>query len=111
MSLRISGLRIFSAASVVLTTRLVFSVRCNFRPLCGVMYRTGTIFLSGALTQLPVHQAMIFSAITLALLSILVATDPEPVASTDMLPPSEPPVRPTNQGDKGKSAEPNQLAA
>ena len=54
---------------------------------------------------------MIFSAITLALLSILVATDPEPVASTDMLPPSEPPVRPTNQGDKGKSAEPNQLAA
>lgn len=111
MSLRISGLRIFSAASVVLTTRLVFSVRCNFRPLCGVMYRTGTIFLSGALTQLPVHQAMIFSAITLALLSLLVATDPEPISSTDVVTPAEPPSRPDNQGDKDDSPSRNRLAA
>ncbi len=53
---------------------------------------------------------MIFSAITLALLSLLVATDPEPVSSTDV-PPPEPPTEPTNQGDKDEADDQPRLAA
>jgi hypothetical protein len=54
---------------------------------------------------------MIFSAITLALLSLLVATDPEPINSTDVEPTAEPPSRPDNQGDKDDSPGRNRLAA
>ncbi|MBI3884384.1 MAG: hypothetical protein HY302_01445 [Opitutae bacterium] len=54
---------------------------------------------------------MIFSAITLALLSLLVATDPEPRSSTEAEPPAEPPSRPGKPGDKCSSPGQNRWAA
>lgn len=55
---------------------------------------------------------MIFSVIVLSLLSLLVATDPEPAGSS--LPPSpEPPLRPARKPDRDKAPLPEseQIAA
>lgn len=54
---------------------------------------------------------MIFSAITLALLSLLVATDPDPVSSAEASPPSEPPARPSKKAPKAESPDNSRLAA
>ena len=55
---------------------------------------------------------MIFSVVILSLLSLLVATDPEPTGPS-MPPSSEPPLQPVRQPADGKNAQPQpeQIAA
>ena len=54
---------------------------------------------------------MIFSAITLALLSLLVATEPDPVASTELGHEPDSPVRPSGHDDRDEGPDQSEIAA
>lgn len=54
---------------------------------------------------------MIFSAITLALLSLLVATEPDPVTSTELGHEPDSPVRPSGHDDRDDDSDQREIAA
>jgi hypothetical protein len=75
-------------------------------PACfALMEATGTFSAARALTQRRQHQAMISAIIVLTLISLLVATEPEPAGST-VHPSPEPPLRPAGQKPREQQAEP-----
>jgi hypothetical protein len=70
----------------------------------------GTIFHRRGSDRLRQHQAMISAVIVIALLSLLVATEPEPAGSSAH-PSPEPPLRPARRKPTEQPAEPDRLAA
>jgi len=83
---------------------------CNQGELRRVKGGNGTILAARALTQRRPHQAMISAIIVITLLSLLVATEPEPAGSS-VHPSPEPPLRPAGQKSPEAPARPDQLAA
>jgi hypothetical protein len=76
---------------------------------CTVWKRREQYFTARALTGSGKHQAMIPVVIVIALLSLLVATEPEHVDGTAPTP--EPPLRPAGKKSRAEPAQPDRLAA
>jgi hypothetical protein len=89
-------------------TTLTTSFFPSFHPqvqLVGVEEVRGTIHAVGALTRRRPNQAMISAIIILSLLSLLVATEPEP-AESSAHPVPEPPLRPLRRKSSAEVAQP-----